>query len=268
MTNQDSWGTMLGWPYLSPPSRPSYFQLMKIREHCTSISKDTDVAVLGNTIEFRDLLFELGFKNIFILERNLEFYKAVQPLRIYNNQETLIHGDWLNTLDRFPNRFSIILSDLTSGNISYTHRPTFYQKIESTLTAGGIFCDKILTHSSEFLKSSELIESYKQHPPNWLYANKFNCELLFCSDLLLESQIVDTTKFYGEIENRGNHPVISRFVKMCKLITPPGFIWYYGKPWEELSTDYCPNLTCVEGHLEIEESNPYRNRLRYMFLKK
>ncbi|MBN4062514.1 hypothetical protein JYU20_04875, partial [Bacteroidales bacterium AH-315-I05] len=262
------WSLMKNWNYLIPPSRPSGFQLNMIQEHCGGVDRNADIAVLGSTIEFRDLLHEMGFSNVFVFEKNLSFYEFTSSIRLYENDEQIVEGNWLDTLSEFQSNFSIILSDLTSGNISYSDRKLFYSNIENALSTDGFFCDKVLTHSNEFLSSNELIEKYKKLPINWLYANYFNCEMLFCSDLLLRNNRVDTNDFYDVIMTKTDHPRIARFVEMAQEITPLNFIWYYGKQWSELIKDYCPNLRVLEDIVERNNENPYKDRLHYIFLKK
>jgi hypothetical protein len=264
----DSWNLMSNWDYLIPPSRPSGFQLEKIKEYCNRIDRASKVAILGSTIEFRDLLAELGFVNIYIFERNLQFYDFVSKQRIYQNAETIVIGNWLETLPNYESFFSVILSDLTSGNVPYGMRNRFYQSIETALSNSGVFCDKILIHSGILLESDKLIKKYESLPVNWLYVNHFNCEMLFCSDLLYLNEIVDTTAFYSLLELKSVHPRISKFIRLCKLITPPNFIWYYGRPWDKLSEGYCLNLKIVEDVIELDESNPYKGRLHYIFFEK
>ncbi len=264
---KDSWSLMTNWNYLFPPSRPSKNQLDSITELCKEIDPISNIAVLGSTVEFRDLLFELGFTNIYIFERNLEFYKSTKSIRIYNNYENLIEGDWLDTIEKYPNIFSLILSDLTSGNIPYEKRKKFYQDIENSLQNRGIFYDKVLTHSNVFLNSDYLIEKYKNLPLNWIEVNRFSCEMLFCSDLLRINEVVDTNLFYSLIESRTSNPRIEQFVKLSKIITPLNFIWYYGKLWQELKPEYCPNLKVINISEDVKQS-PYFKRLKFFTLSK
>src|SRR5437868_2050771 len=112
--NPDTWALMEHWDLVLPPSRPSAHQLARIQRQIADIDRSEPVAILGSTPEFRDLLFENGFHDIYILERNLKFLTAMSEMRIYQNTEHMIEGDWLDTLPTFKTKFALILSDLTS----------------------------------------------------------------------------------------------------------------------------------------------------------
>ena len=65
----DNWNLFTGWQNVLPPSRPAAWQIDIIKElvqnsHCKS------AAILGSTIEFRDLLAECSIKNIYVFDSN------------------------------------------------------------------------------------------------------------------------------------------------------------------------------------------------------
>lgn len=259
----ETWERMDTWQLVLPPSRPSTGQLRLLRDVACNVRRDAPVAVLGSTPEYRDLLHEEGFQSIFIFEKNSTFYAQMSAARIFDNEETLIEGDWCITLAQHRSRFHLILSDLTSGNLPYNRHPRFYDDIVAALADGGIFFDKVLTHSSEFIPLSDLLATYDRTPLNLASANRFSCEVLFCSSLLDgETGIVDSTRFYRSILAASQSPRIRAFVESSKLITPEGCIWYYGRPWHALSQTYCRGLTRIIDELD-EPHSPYFGRLRF-----
>src|SRR5436309_1818556 len=129
----DPWALMQNWDLVLPPSRPSANQLAALRLHIEPLSRSKPVAILGSTPEFRDLLFESGFLNIHLLERNSKFLSEMSALRVYSTPETVIEGDWLETLPTLSGQFALILSDLVSGNIPYADRPRFYEYLSAAL---------------------------------------------------------------------------------------------------------------------------------------
>ena len=253
---------MKQWDLVLPPSRPSAHQIAALRPHICCIDREKPVAILGSTPEFRDLLFECGFTNVHILERNLTFLSSMSDLRVYSNPETIIHGDWLDTLPESRGRFALILSDLTSGNIPYEDRPRFYDDISNALMPGGLFCDKILTHPGPHIPINILLQRYSDLPLNLLHINNFSSEVFFCSELLNHNQTVDSTLFYQILDERAKHPRVHAFTAKAKSITPPGFVWWYGRPWSELKPSYCPRITlCYEA--DEDSGSPYAGRLKY-----
>jgi hypothetical protein len=264
----DTWALMQHWDLVLPPSRPSMLQLSRIKLQIAGIDRSRPVAILGCTPEFRDLLFECGFHQIYLLERNPTFLAAMSALRIYNNNEYVVEGDWFATLPLLKRKFALILSDLTSGNIPYDIRGEFYDLIVSALTHGGLFCDKILTHPGPHIQLSSLIHKYSELPLNLLYANHFSSEALFCSELLDIKDVVDSSLFYSVLTEQIQNERVRAFIRLAQKITPLGFIWWYGRRWNQLENEYCRQLELLAVD-EDEPSSPYYGRARfYAFLQK
>lgn len=263
----DAWNLMQHWDLVLPPSRPSATQLVNIKSHIRDLDRSRPVAILGSTPEFRDLLFECGFQDIYVLEKNPTFLAAMSAMRVYKNPERVIEGDWLSILPTLKCTFALILSDLTSGNIPYDLRSQFYELITRALTEGGLFCDKILTHPGQHIPLSSLVAKYTELPLNLLYVNHFSCEALFCSELLDIKQMVDSSLFYSVLEEKITTERVLAFVHEAKKITPLGCIWWYGRKWEQLQANYCRRLKRLVVD-EDETSSPYYGRLKFFtFLK-
>jgi hypothetical protein len=259
----DKWDLIRRWDLILPPSRPSAAQLSMIKARIAAIERSSRVAILGSTPEFRDLLFECGFREIYLLEKNLNFLNEMSRLRVHANAERIIEGDWLNTLPMMKGTFAVILSDLTSGNIPYDFRREFYDKVADALTGGGIFLDKILTHQGKHIPLRSLIEKYSQLPLNLLYINHFSCEALFSSELLDSEQLVDSSRFYIALDEAVQDARVRAFMERAKELTPPGCIWWYGRPWNVLEPDYCVALKRLETR-DDEDGSPYLGRLKFL----
>jgi hypothetical protein len=253
---------MRNWDLVLPPSRPSSAQLSRIRSSVQKIDRSSPVAILGSTPEFRDLLFQCGFQEIYLLEKNLEFLDAMSAVRVYRNREHVVHGDWLDSLPAMSGKFSVILSDLTSGNVPYSERRLFYDLVADALTAGGLFHDKVLTHPIPHIPLPVLTEKYAHLPLNLLHVNHFSCEALFCSELLYIDETVDSSEFYSILEDQVTHERVRAFIKWAKRITPAGCLWWYGKQWDDLRIDYCKRLFETYS-AEDDTDSPYYGRLRF-----
>ena len=256
-----TWDQMISWEMVLPPSRPSAYHLECACQALAKVSRTDPVAVLGSTPEFRDLLAELGFLNISVIDNNPRFFQAMAALRVYDNHETFLQGDWTNVLRSSQNHFGAILSDLTSGNIAYDDRSRFYSAVSSSLRRGGVFFDKVLMHEGSHLSISSLIDKYSKLPVNLLYVNHFSCEFFFCSELLDLKSMVDTTLFYKLLSGELKHPRLQTFLKHVPKVTPSDCFWYYGRRWTDLADQYCPQLTRRLTHQE-ETSSPYHGRLK------
>jgi len=99
-------------------------------------------------------------------------------------------------------------------------------------------------------------------PLNLLYINYFSCEMLFCSELLDLKQLVDTSLFYDFLDKKVKNKRVLAFVKHAQMITPKNFVWYYGRKWDQLKSQYCSNLKLISIE-EDEESSPYFGRLKF-----
>lgn len=255
------WDAFKTWDLVLPPSRPSAFHLKEIRRFLQRGGNVRRAAVLGSTPEFRDLLCELDCKEIYVFDSNESFYRSMSSLRAYANYETFVHGDWLETLPRFAGCFSVVLSDLTMGNVPYETRQQFYDCIVESLAPKGLFVDKVLTHDADVLRINELVEKYRELPLNLRHVNDFSCEFLFCSELIQSRQVVDTTRFYDHLNETIEHPRIRKFLQMCTKITPRNCLWYYGKHWRDLKSEYFRNFRLIQT-IEDEAGSPYVERLK------
>lgn len=256
-----TWDNIKTWQYVLPPSRPSNEHLSCIRESIEQVDRSAPVAILGSTPEFRDLLYELGFTNVVVIDNNVQSFHQMSRLRAYDSKEHFIHGDWQTTLPTFHDHFALILSDLTIGNIPYEHRRSFYASLAESLADHGLFVDKILMHASANKRLADLERQYTLLPLNLLNVNYFSCDFFFCSELLDIAGIVDTTLFYDELTARFKNRKLQRFLELCELVTPRDCIWYYGRPWSQQKADYCADLSTVKIYEELEGS-PYYQRLK------
>ena len=263
----DIWKQMHHWNLVLPPSRPSAFQLFNLRRRIEGLDRRLPVAVLGSTPEFRDSLYEWGFQEIYVLERNMAFHESVSKLRIHQNPEHIVKGDWMDTLNDLAGKFSLILSDLTSGNISYDQRRRLYTLIFQSLKKGGIFYDKVLMHPGPNISVKFLIAKYSDLPLNLLSVNHFSCEMLFCSELLDIEELVDTSLFYSILDEQVKNQRVRAFVEQAHYITPEGGIWYYGRKWKHLESEYYHNLNPIAID-EEEASSPYYGRVKFFTHKK
>lgn len=262
-----NWENMDQWEVVLPPSRPTTTELNRIENYIKEYDRGEPVAILGSTPEFRELLDRLGFNNRFIFDKSIEFYSRMSNLlpNGLENREHFVIGDWLETLHQYSNYFQVILSDLTMGNIAYTNRGAFYNHIAGAVKEGGTFIDKVLAFDFNPPKLEKLFEKYERLPINLRTVNDFSSEVLFCSELVTHDKIVDSTKFYQYIESGDFSDKIKFFSKLAHMITPKGFIWHYGIPWQELSEVYGSFYKQQIVYVEEEKESPYYKRTKQFF---
>jgi len=224
-------------------------------------SNDEPIAILGSTPELRDLASEEGFKHIYVFERNDQMFDMMTELKVYDNQEHLVYGDWLDQIPEYTNMFGVILSDLTSGNIEYEKRSILYSSVAKALKIDGIFADKVLSHTPPLFDIDERLRDYELIPLNLNTINKFNCEIFFYSSLISQYGCVDTTAFYQDLHQRCDSLRILRILEELPKITPPNMKWHYGQSWDQVSSYYRHSMTLLDETPEEVES-PYAYGLR------
>lgn len=257
----DAWDQMESWELVLPPSRPSQQHLDWFQKHLGELRPDDPIAILGCTPELRDLLARLGFHAVYVLERNTAFLNKMKRLRVRSTPETVLEGDWMQTLPNNVGRFAAVLSDLTSGNISYPQRREFYTLVAESLRPGGMFCDKLLSHPIPHERLDKLLDKYENAPLNLDTVNRFNCEVFFCSELLTTFGRLDTSRFYDHLRQMDLGPTVGAILDRLPCVTPRGMTWDYGRPWCLVREEFDSRLHCSDDRLERGDS-PYANRLR------
>lgn len=262
-----TWEKITQWHFVLPPSRPSLYHINLIESEINNFDRNSPVAILGCTPELRDLFSRMNFKNAYLFDKSKIVFDQMTSLRCFNTKENFIHGDWFDSLPQYTNYFKVILSDLTSGNISYSMQPEFYSIIAKSLEKKGIFIDKILTHQGPKRQLNTLKKKYSELPLNLLYVNYFSCEFLFCSELLDINNILDSSFFYEYLSKDFKCPVLLKFLSESPKITPFQTVWYYGKNWTEICDYYFQSLKKVKL-FEEEKNSPYYGNLKIIISEK
>lgn len=247
------WDDFIDWYFVLPPNRPTVKYLSLIRVVCATFDRSSPVCVLGSTPEIRDILAAMAFQTVYVIDVSETYHSRTAALRAYDNNEIFVKGDWLSILPMHKNMFSLVFSDLTSGNIPYVKRPQFYDNIASSLQIGGFFVDRILTHSHQFLALDDLDHKYCKLPFNLRTVNNFSSEYLFLSELLQQEHLVNSSRFYDQLFNRFQQEHLQLLLRACGKVTPRDAIWYYGHPWSDLEPSYAKRLSLVAS--EPDEAN-------------
>lgn len=266
----ENWSDFKGWNLVLPPNRPTNRFLDFLRHVLSRQKRKATAAVLGSTPELRDVLFQLGYAQIFIFDFNPRFYEMMNSLRLTAiERETFVEGDWRRTLKPFKSSFDVILSDFTSGNLPYEDRQAFYHDVNSALKGSGQFVDRILINNFRLLSLNKLDKKYRGRPNNLQTYNDFSSEYIFCSELLRGRDTVESTLFYEILYRRfTNDSYLKGLCDGSHLITPPGAKWYYGRPWASFQQAYFSSFAstaCVDdekGTVFSSKSLIFRSRKR------
>jgi len=260
-----NWAMMSNWDRVLPPSRPDIDELDRIVSHIR-LYQPVRAAVLGSTPEFCDLLVRLGVETT-VLDRNFEFHTRSLRWRAWPGYVDLVLGDWLDSLPTLSGKFDLLLSDLTSGNIPYDDRERFYEAVGSALAPGGHFFDKVLTNEAPLTTLAYIEQKYSRLPLNLRTTNDFSCEAVFCSEIQLAAEVVDTTQTYARLMRDIPTRSMEAFVREAQRITPSGNLWYYGRDWPALEKGYCRSLKLIEKN-RVNVGGPYDGRaFQYLWKK-
>jgi hypothetical protein len=156
---------------------------------------------------------------------------------------------------------------LTSGNVDYADRAHFYELVEDSLLPGGLLFDKVLTNEKPLLTLAEIASAYAWIPLNIQSVNYFSCEALFCSELIAERGIVDSSAFYDRLSSVLLTRRLQKVIEAAQLITPRDCIWYYGRIWAELKSSYCPRLRTIDV-TSMPDDGPYTGRVQHRVMTK
>jgi hypothetical protein len=235
------------WKKLTFPSRPG-LENIKYFENLIENKNIDSIAILGSTSEWRNVAAISNANKIFIFEKNSSAYKAMSVFVTDKSKEVLVFGDWFETLPNYIDKFDIILSDLTIGNIPYSDRSLFYNQITASLIKGGVFLDRILKFKSnnDFYDPEILNNEYMNKKINNNNVNDFFCKWLFSSQYLLDHCILDSSYIYNKISNKYIEGNIPQFIHESKKIIPENLLWYYGKLWDEYKNDYLNSRVLIE----------------------
>lgn len=254
-----NWDECQFWNSVLPPSRPTIEELDRLKSLLLGYDLRSEIAVLGATPEYRELLAQLGFLNVTVIDRSLAFIDQVQALCPSAKSENIIVADWSNTLTAYPQKFSLILSHLTSGNVPYPDRAILYDTIRASLAEGGVFVDTALTHRAGLLDPDYVLYRYSLKPINLATINHFNCEFVFCTKLIEEDKCVRPARLYEYAVRHSQSPAIHRIVDFCMQITPPDACWYYGIGWKEEASMVATSFITLAEFAQAD-SSPYRGQ--------
>ncbi|MCK4745032.1 class I SAM-dependent methyltransferase [Candidatus Parcubacteria bacterium] len=154
----------VGPPWLTPIQDIKFWEkrILEIKKK----DKKIKALVLGATPKIRDLLAKHKIDTT-LLEANKSMYVAMSRLiKIKNNEEKFICGDWLNADKIFKkNTFDFIIGDEPHCNLSFKNWPKFFQGIYNILKPNFNFLlSTVISDFSDRSTIKEVIQKYKDNP--------------------------------------------------------------------------------------------------------
>ena len=242
------WSLLVDWQCVLPPNRPPEWWLSLVRARMRKLPRNSAVAVLGSTPEYRDILAQEGFRRVTVIDRSRAFYERSRSLRLRpSSQERFVESDWLTALAQMPSQFHAILSDLTLGNIQYDRQRSFCDFVSRAVVPGGLVLDRVLINPGGMKRLVALVPTYRHRPLNLRTLNDFNSDFLFTSELVEQAGHVDSSAIIEVLSSLRGEPEIQRLASRVTAITPKGCKWWYGRRWPEVATSYYPELRVLDA---------------------
>ncbi|HEX8643703.1 MAG TPA: hypothetical protein VF702_07290 [Allosphingosinicella sp.] len=238
-----------------PPSRPSPAHLRWVRRQLRTIGREMPVCVLGSTPEYRDLLAELGFRHVTLIEAHPEFHARLAQLRVYRNQEEVIYTTWQAFFASVEarRRFAAILGHLTIGNVAYDERHALGAGIAASLLNRGIYLEYVLHQRGALYSSDAIRRRFRAGAANLATLNDFNCRAIFLADTLRAEKTVRPCELAAHYTEDPN-PRIRWLARQVREVTPINGQWHYGRSWQDELAWRERHFTTINERLEMSGS--------------
>ena len=207
-------------------------------------------------------------RQLVMIDHSEEFHRRTLELRIFPGSGQLVLGRWQDHLGSMRNHFDIVLSDLTSGNLTYEERPRFLKDIREALVEGGLFVDKVLTMEATPLTRRHMELTYQKRAMNLLTVNDFTNDIFFRSWLVAGlEQIHRDDILASAVSEWGTNPRLSNLLNQAAEMIPERAVWSYGRPWNQLREEYSANFATRVDWLNDVRSCPFYRSLRVLILE-
>jgi hypothetical protein len=243
----EQWSNHIDWFYMLPPGRPSPNQISKLSE-LISANNPKHIAILGSTLEFRDLCASYGIPNVHIIDRSQQFHNSLKEYIGHDvSNEELILCDWISYFSKMNSKYDFILSDLTSGNIPYEQHDAFYKYISCSLKPNGLFFDKLL-RPKIYYNLDYLDSLFRPLAINISTLCRFCNMYFFCSELVESAKVVEVNEIREFLKERyfSKNLKLFRLVELSERILPKNGRWYYGEKNDLLDTIFYRWFSPVE----------------------
>ncbi len=210
------------WHKMQPPSKPSKSEINIYKKYFEIKKNEYNprVLILGSTVEFRQLAFELGF-NVTVVDYSKTYHDIISEDLGENkaeilNSETPIYCEWSEMLpnDKLEEEsFDIIIGDLAVGNVSYKKIDKFFENISKLLKKDGYFLGKsIYTYSDFKTDKHEIIKKLQELVDN----NIVNDSIVYAKTMydlsVFNADIVDKKANTKKINFANLYALINEFV--------------------------------------------------------
>jgi len=145
------------WHLFMPPARPSAGELKIYARKITAMQGEA--ALLGATPELRTLAHQNNIA-LTAYDKSRAVFDQLRPEPIPVASETLIQGDWLQTID--SRKYDMALADGSLNMLAKSEQPELIERIADMLRPGGIAVVRIhLKMPPRFRNPIEVFEAFR-----------------------------------------------------------------------------------------------------------
>ncbi len=158
------------WHKMQPPSKPSKSELEVYKKYINQKKEKVTqpkILILGSTVEFRELAYELGC-NVTVVDFSKSYHDEISNDFADNTKEAILNSerpifnDWCTLVNhkiigRETSTFDIIIGDLAVGNVPPEKLDSFFDNIAKLLKKEGYLLGKsIYYYANKFPEKKEL----------------------------------------------------------------------------------------------------------------
>jgi hypothetical protein len=180
-------------------------------------------AILGSTPEYRQALRQ-EFAEVYIFDKHRGFKSLSDGIVGITDNEVFVEGDWNDVLASQLEKFDLVCSHFTHGNLRFENRKKFFAGVAGSLRRDGLFFDTIFDPQGRLHDLSEIETRFGAAPINLQTTNDFNAFAVFQSSILRQLKMVDTTAIYKWL---AQVPSLHHIISYTKRLTPDGMTWFY-----------------------------------------
>ena len=164
-TNQWTTDVAKKWDLFLPPARPSSHEIDLLKKELLSLQSehsDLAVAILGSTIEYRDLCQQLGINYACIEYSKENFLGLRESLPHKDTEDNLIVSDWLD-MSGFDKTFDVFLGDLATTVTPVKDHKQMFSQIAGHCNSNAIlFLKTPLRENNNQMSHEEIFKLYRE----------------------------------------------------------------------------------------------------------
>ena len=162
----NQWTTSVAekWGLFLPPARPSESEIHVLENELLKLKEQNPnlrVAILGSTIEYRDLCRRVGMHHKCIDYSRDNFLGLRESLEHKDSEENLVISDWLD-MSGVEDKFDVFLGDLATTVTPVQDHKNMFSQIEKHCNPGAfVFLKTPLRENNDKMSHEEIFKLYR-----------------------------------------------------------------------------------------------------------